>query len=203
MAESECRDWDFFISPILLHQSTSLTQGPSERVLWWVQEEEGERPAKASNPSQMKWAGILNFLMFLSMTMLVERKILWDSPKVTAARLKALHSRSWVDGFQQGSKEIWHQFQGPKMGMASLSLGKPAWNPFRSELIQEAFSTRPPSAPQTSTEGGGQEKRHIGDILDMIVFQTWIDWKMDDLDKATWKMSKLSCLSLRGLSSKS
>lgn len=66
-----------------------------------------------------------------------------------------------------------HQLQGPKMKMALVSLGKPVWNPFRSELIYRVPSATFTLAPlKYPIERCGQERRHIGDNLIMIIFQT-------------------------------
>lgn len=107
-------------------------------------------------------------------------------PKVTAAEVKAWRSRE--------VRRFGRQSQGPKMEMTSVALRKPAWSPFGGELIHELPSTMLTLVPvKYPIETRGQGRGHIGDNLIMIVFQTWIDWKMDYLDKATLKMSRLSC----------
>lgn len=163
----------------------------AERVVRWTQEREvTEGALPVSNSSQVKWAGVLDCPMVPSVMELVEKKTLWDLPKTPPSRL-------WGKWVPIGG---WNFLLKPTWDLRDLRWKwhqSPLWSQSGIHSDHDVPAvTLPPLPLEEPTEGCGQ-RCSVGNVLLMIAFQTRTDWKMDDLNRATWKRFKLSCLSQR------
>lgn len=197
LAEAENREWHFFTSETQHHQCA-----PWHGAQWGDVEGGvtglGRRGQETVLPKLLP--GLESVPMVPNMTKVVERTLVWDLPKVTKPNWRHFTACRGVNDFQQQSKEIRLPVPGTK---ASVSPWKPVWNPFGSVLtnvcpihIHWRVHLKYP------TVGGGQGGRHTGDTLLGLCFKPeWVEkgWS----EKNNWETTRVSCLSLCRLTSKS